>query len=261
MIDENLWQSEACAKAFWDQAVGKPYLRLLTDTIAYCQPKLGETWIDLGCGSGQLTQGLWMASQGQLKQIHALDLAEVNQQSLSKLARKMRPAMPAECWQFKTHDLSHGLPQFEANSVDGIVAGLAISYAESHDGLQYTDAAYNHVLADAFRVLRPDGRLVFSVNVPNPQFWKIFTGSFTSTLRAAHLRRVFVNSVKMLRYGRWLRREAARGRFHFFTITEIESRLRATGFDDIQHTLSYADQAYVVRAVKRGVVQQQPLAA
>ncbi|MGL6075835.1 MAG: class I SAM-dependent methyltransferase [Fimbriiglobus sp.] len=258
MDEQNHWQTDKCAKAFWDQAVGKPYLQLLSDSIQYCEPQAGEIWVDLGCGSGQLTQGLWLATAGKLAAVHALDLAEVNRVALQKIAKRVQPPMPDEAWTFAAHDLSLGLPQFSPNSVDGIVAGLAISYAESRDEAGgYTDAAYDHVLADAFRVLKPGGRLVFSVNVPNPRFWKIFTASFRSTLRAAHLRRVFFNSVRMMRYGRWLRREAKRGRFHFFDIKEIEVRLRAAGFTEISHRISYAEQAYVIRARKLALPARQ----
>jgi len=181
-------------------------------------------------------------------------LAEVNGEAIAEAADRLRPGVPPGAIRFATHDLSLGLPQFGDASVDGIVAGLAISYAESLDPETgtYTDVAYDRVLADAFRVLEPGGRLVFSVNVPKPKFRKIFARSLVSTLRAPHLRRVLYNAIRMLRYGRWLRREADRGRFHFFAIDEIERRLRRAGFTEVAWCLSYADRAYVVSAEKLG---------
>lgn len=259
--DVNYWKSDECAQAFWDQKVGKPYLNLLQDTLSYMQPQAGEEWIDLGCGSGQLSLAIWGSTQGRVRKITALDCAPINESIISKAGRKLNPPLQQENWQFGLHDLSLGLPQFTTNSVDGIVSGLAISYAESKDTQtgQYTDQAYNHLLSDAFRVLKSGGRFVFSVNVPNPRFWKIFTGSISSTLRAAHLRRVMWNGVKMLKYGRWLRKEASRGRFHFFDISEIKRRLELAGFSDIEYVISYAGQAYVVVGYKHknaGTIQK-----
>jgi hypothetical protein len=54
----------------------------------------------------------------------------------------------------------------------------------------------------------------------------------------------------MQRYGSWLQREARRGRFHFLPIEDILDRLRRVGFQEMQHQLSYAQQAYVVAARK-----------
>jgi hypothetical protein len=55
---------------------------------------------------------------------------------------------------------------------------------------------------------------------------------------------------RMLWYGRWLKREARTGRFHYLPADEVSRRLSAAGFVSITHRLSYCDQAYVFRAVK-----------
>jgi hypothetical protein len=54
----------------------------------------------------------------------------------------------------------------------------------------------------------------------------------------------------MQRYGSWLKREARRGRFHFLPIEEIATRLQGAGFAKLEHTRSYAGQAYLVRVRK-----------
>jgi len=251
-MEANLWFDNDCAKAFWDQRHGKSYLDLLQATGEKLAVQEGDTWIDLGCGSGQLTALLWQKSAGTIGQIHALDCAPANRDIIEKLAARLASDAGPKRIRFGVHDLSRGLPQFAASSIDGVVSGLAISYAESFDAGsgRYTDAAYNHLLADVHRVLRPGGQFVFSVNVPRPRFWNILIQSFLSGLFAPHARRVFFNSLRMQRYGRWLKKEARRGRFHFFPIREIAARLTAAGFIDIEHALSYAGQAYVVRALK-----------
>jgi hypothetical protein len=55
----------------------------------------------------------------------------------------------------------------------------------------------------------------------------------------------------MQSYGRWLRREARRGRFHFFPLAEIVQRLEWAGFREMRYRLSYAGQAYVISAQKQ----------
>jgi ubiquinone/menaquinone biosynthesis C-methylase UbiE len=251
-MEANLWFDNDCAKAFWDQRHGKSYLDLLRATGERLDVRTGDTWIDLGCGSGQLTALLWQRSAGTIGRIHALDCAPANRDVIDKLAVRLSTGAGRERIRFEVHDLSRGLPQFAASSIDGVVSGLAISYAESFDAKagRYTDEAYNSLLADVHRVLRPGGQFVFSVNVPKPRFWNILIESFVSGLFAPHARRVFFNSLRMQLYGRWLKKEAGRGRFHFFPIHEIKSRLAAARFTGIEHTVSYAGQAYVVRAIK-----------
>src|SRR5262249_45356903 len=60
----NYWPDTKCAKAFWSQHTLPPYQQLLSDTSAWLDPRPGERWLDLGCGSGQLTRALWRQSGG-----------------------------------------------------------------------------------------------------------------------------------------------------------------------------------------------------
>jgi hypothetical protein len=51
----------------------------------------------------------------------------------------------------------------------------------------------------------------------------------------------------MLRYGSWLKREARRGRFHYLPVEDIARKLAAAGFTAVEHRLSYAGQAFLLR--------------
>jgi ubiquinone/menaquinone biosynthesis C-methylase UbiE len=250
--DTNLWHKDETAQAFWDQHRALPYRELLADTIAWCEPKAGQAWLDLGCGGGHLLAGLWRASGGQIGRIAAADCAAANEQAIARLCSRVQPTPRPEQTSFAVVDFSHGLPQFEDASFDGIVSGLAISYAESFDERrqQYTDAAYNHLYTELHRILKPSGRLVFSVNVPNPNFWKIVWKSFGKGVRLGKPFRTLKNVVAMQRHGSWLKREARRGRFHFLPIHGIFERMAAAGFIGLDHKLSYAGQAFVVRGFK-----------
>ena len=60
---------------------------------------------------------------------------------LARLCREISPAPAPEQIRFVPGDFSAGLPHFETGSFDGIVAGLAVCYAESKDPVtgNYTD--------------------------------------------------------------------------------------------------------------------------
>jgi ubiquinone/menaquinone biosynthesis C-methylase UbiE len=250
LMTTNHWLDDRCARAFWDQYRALPYQELLADTVRWLDPAPGERWLDLGCGSGQLTLALWQASGGRIGEIVAMDCAAANAVAMGKLAAKMQPPPRPGQVRFQVGNFSDGLPALGDASFDGVVSGLAISYAESRDPAtgQYTEDAYNHLLAELCRVLKPGGRLVFSVNVPEPDFWRIFWRSLRRGVRVGKPLRVLVNALKMQRYGHWLKREARRGRFHFFPLPEIIRRLIEAGFRDFKYRLSYAGQAYVISA-------------
>jgi SAM-dependent methyltransferase len=248
----NYWPRSKCAKAFWGQQELPPYKRLLADTIAWCDPEPGQRWLDLGCGGGKLTTALWLKSRGQVQQIVGLDVAAVNAVAFGQLRGEVTPPASPQQITFHHADFSSGLGSFPEGHFDGAVSGLAIQYAESFDADKgrWTTDAYDHLLREVYRVLRPGRRFVFSVNVPNPSWGRVAVAALTGFLGAPGVARFVKNSLRMWRYGTWLSREARRGRFHYLPIEEIVRRLAAAGFGEIEHKLSYVRQAYVLRSRK-----------
>src|SRR5262249_59692370 len=119
--------------------------------------------------------------------------------------------------EFRQGDLSQGLPGFETGSLDGVVSGLAIQYAEHYceQTGHWTRQAYDRLLSEVHRVLRPGGAFVFSVNVPRPEWLKLSLSGVIAAFRSGKPARYVKNAWRMLRYGAWLKREANRGRFHY----------------------------------------------
>lgn len=247
----NHWKDARCAKAFWSQHEYVPYQELLADTITWANPAPGEEWLDLGCGQGCLTQALWEKAGARLTSVVGLDIAPNNVDRYAVLQARFTPE-DVDRIRFICHDFSSGLDLFDDASFDHAVSGLSISYAESFDQKTgtWTTAAYDRVLREVQRVLRPGGKFVFSVNVPEPHWLTIGLRSAAVILNTRRPLQFLKKSWRMLRYGAWLKQEARRGRFHYLSHDDVAARLRSAGFVDVEHRLSYARQAYIFRARK-----------
>jgi SAM-dependent methyltransferase len=253
----NHWPNARCAKAFWTQSELPPYRELLADTASWIDPAAGERWLDLGCGGGQLTRAVWEKSEGTVAEIVALDCAAANAAAIEKLRTHLRPPASPERVRFLHVNFSAGLALCPDSSYDGAVSGLAIQYAESFSTQRgcWTAEAYERLLKEVLRLLRPGGVFVFSVNVPEPAWVKIALYGVPGFFKSRKPLRYFKNAMRMLRYGSWLKREARRGRFHYLPATAIADKLTAAGFVAVETQLSFARQAYVVRCRKPVAVE------
>lgn len=252
MSSVNHWPESSCARAFWGQQELPPYRRLLADTAAWLTPQPGDRWLDLGCGCGQLSQALWAKSAGMVAEVVGIDCAAENERAFERWRRVAQPTPDKDQIRFVCSNFSAGLAVWPEERFDGVVSGLAIQYAESFskDRGCWTTEAYDHLLAEICRVLRPGGTFVFSVNVPEPAWGKVALRSLGGVFQARRPLRYLQKSVRMMRYGFWLTREARQGRFHYLPLTEILTRLRATGFEVPAHRLTYAGQAYLFQCRK-----------
>ena len=163
----------------------RAYRQLLADTVEWCAPAAGERWLDLGCGSGPLSAALWEKSNGSVAEVVGLDCAAVNEQAYAKLRRILTPP-PGDRLRFDCHNFSDGLAKIPTDSFDHAVSGLSITYAESYSEAEgrWTTDAYDAVLAEVRRVIRPGGRFVFSVNVPEPSTWVLAASGLVGLLFA-----------------------------------------------------------------------------
>ncbi|MFM8272625.1 MAG: class I SAM-dependent methyltransferase [Gemmata sp.] len=251
VLPRNYWRDDRCAKAFWSQHELPAYRELMADTTAWVNPAPGERWLDLGCGAGRLCAALWQKSGGTLAEVTGLDVAALNERSFAKLRATLAPT-PGDRLRFEAVDFSAGLPWAGENRFDGAVSGLAIQYAESYSDAEgrWTTAAYDGLLADVRRVLKPGARFVFSVNVPEPSWGRVGWNAMGGLWSAKRKLRFLGKLYGMWRYGGWLKREARQGRFHYLPADVITAKLEAVGFRDVEHKLSFARQALLFRATK-----------
>ena len=250
----NHWADAKCAKAFWSQSELPVFHALTADTLAAAYPNAsaatGRRVLDLGCGGGTLTRGLWERSGGTVGGILGVDYAAANAQRYDKLAAELNAG---DRIRFEVVNFSRGLPTLADATFDCVVSGLSITYAEYYDEAErrWTQQAYDGLFHEVFRVLKPGGRFAFSVNVPNPSWWTVGLKSFFGALRASPKPlRLLKNLNRMNRYGRWLKQEADKGRFHYLPADEVTAKLAAAGFAGIGRQLGYAGQAFVFHADK-----------
>ena len=99
-------------------------------------------------------------------------------------------------------------------------------------------------------MLRPVGRFVSSVNVPEPSWGKIALTAVHGFFLSRRPTRYVKNAWRMLRYGAWLKQEARRGRYHYLPLETVLAKLAAAGFTNVEHRTSFASQAYLFRCRK-----------
>jgi SAM-dependent methyltransferase len=246
----NYWRDARCAKAFWNQQELPPYQELLRDTADWLRPTIGQRWLDLGCGSGQLSRMLWEKSGGKVETIVGVDVAAINAQAYANLRAVLSPMPTPACLRFVARDFALGFADWPSEQFHGAVSGLSLQYAESEVDGDWNQAAYDRVLAEVYRLLKFGADFVFSVNVPGPAWSKVALSSLGGALQQDRPLKYLKNAWRMWTYGKWLTRESARGRFHYLPMKAIAKKLRTTGFEDVEHRLSYAGQAYLIRCRK-----------
>jgi ubiquinone/menaquinone biosynthesis C-methylase UbiE len=218
-------------------------------------PTKGKTifGLDLGCGSGRLIRSIWEKSHGSVNTIVGLDISPTALRYARNSIANLSPKPGPERIQLIQADFGGGLwMPFRSSSFDGVTAGLSISYADhwDPDRQAWSNQSYVKLLKDIFVLLKNGGSLVFSSNVPNPNFRRIASESWREIFLTWKLPLAIGVSSIMLYQARWLKDCVKKGRFYYLPVDEITKTLRLVGFKDVKYELTYAEQAWVFRAIK-----------
>jgi ubiquinone/menaquinone biosynthesis C-methylase UbiE len=249
----NLWRNSMVALAYAYQQNARPYAELLETTESFISPKLGQRWLDLGCGSGRLIRSIWERSNGEVDAIIGVDISATALNIAKRKSSQFIPANASRKISFVQADFSQGLEGiFRPLSFDGITAGLSISYANHWDSErgEWDNRSYLGLLQDIYHLLKDGGAFIFSTNVPNPDFVLIAKRSWREIFLTWRLPLGIFVSFVMLLQSRWLKNSARAGRFHYLPVEQIRKILYSTGFKEIRHELTYAGQAWVFSAIK-----------
>jgi SAM-dependent methyltransferase len=249
---EDLWTGKIVSFAYQYQKEARPFKEMMTDFARMITPKDSLSIMDIGCGSGRIIQLILDDIRLNPHSIAAIDISRHALNYAQKNISKFHHTCPIT---FHQKDISSPECFFawEESSFDLITAGLSLQYAQYWDTnkQQWTTAAYERVLSSIYKLLKPGGQFVFSVNTPNPDFSIIAKESKKEILTPWwKIPFRLLVALIMVWQGRKLTREADKGRFNYLPIEQVYHFLTEAGFKDIQYTLTYAGLAWVVSCKK-----------
>jgi ubiquinone/menaquinone biosynthesis C-methylase UbiE len=249
---KNLNESEK----FWGPKYGSiypyledagPYKKLLRQISEYINPMPNESWLDLGTGSGAVIDIIWNKSNGEVKDITALDLTQVMLDHIKKRLPKLDPKPAINQIKLVKHDLSKKLP-FENNTFDGITASLVLTYVEQHGDYRGTKAL-EAVLKEAHRVLKPNGQFVWSTPKHRVNFSKVFLASWREVFHPKKLYNLYYGPA-ILRYALKIQKKGKKKEYNFLPEEEHKKLLHNAGFHKIETSYSFANQALILKSKK-----------
>lgn len=246
------WHTEDSLRVFQELSHGRPFQELLDDTLDLAEPLPNESWLDISLGGHEWTSALVSSTSGRVEKVVELDCIAAHQSESVLKKLEGSTIQDRKKVDFLKGDLSQGLPQFSDGFFDGVLAGLSLSFAQSQDPLtgQFNDNAFRNIFQEIYRVLKPGGRLVFSIHIPEVDFGSILWRSIGLPGELTHPIRLFRNVCETISISRWVKEETARGRFHYLSIEALKALLHESGFPSIEWKKSLAEQAFVIRVDK-----------
>ncbi len=116
------------------------------DFVKLTDPQKNEKILDAGCGTGKYTEEFYRAGSD----VIGIDFCP----EMLEIAKRKNPQI-----EFLKHNINRGFP-FKASRFDKITCGQTLKHIRS----------LNPVLAEFYRILKPGGKLIFSVTHPEINF-------------------------------------------------------------------------------------------
>jgi len=228
-----------------------PYRSLSKVIRKMIDSKEGERWLDIGCGPLRVSELIHEKSGGRVNEIYAVDIVlQPAHEKMSKL-KKNGVSLPVKLDHLSITD---HLP-YPDNFFDGIGANMALSYVPDFMGLTGKEALKG-VLTEIYRVLAPNGRLIWSTPKNGVQFGWVFLASIPDML---NLYEYIVNKditrilqgTSILSHAIQIQKKGKRGLYTFLSKDELEELLSEIGFTNFVWQRTFAQQVWVNRAEKR----------
>lgn len=225
-----------------------PYKRLIAQIGDFITVQPGETWLDIGTGSGAIVELIWQKSGGEAGKIVALDLTDVMLSHLKKKVENFSPRPREGQVELVKHNLANRLP-FGSGTFAGVVANLVLPYIETHEGRNGEDALRS-ILFEAHRVLRSGGQFVWSSPKEGVQFFKVFLASWREIINPKKYYNLFYGPA-ILGYALKIQKKGKVGIYHFLSEAKLRNLMAEVGFEKIEVAYSFAGQAIVIKAIKK----------
>ncbi|MFA4872181.1 MAG: methyltransferase domain-containing protein [Patescibacteria group bacterium] len=238
-----------------------PYIEMQEKLAQLVGPYLGETFVDLGCGTGNFCGRLFKLNGKQVKKIFAVD---IDWESLAQVPQTLRSVGYRQKVALAQTSTMSKMPIWP-ESVDCVISSLGgLMYAgwwfEAENGGKLKlvcegREALKKCLLDMNRIIKPGGHLAFSAPKPNPDFGAILRDSLWWLIKNGR----FVDFVKILRRGfrakklsEFMHQVEREGHAHYISLEEWEKILRDAGFTmiDSNEGECYAKQGILAVARK-----------
>lgn len=208
----------------------EPYRELVRDLVDRLAPCSLQHILDAGCGTGQVTRAVQESCP--TARVTGLDASAA---MLERAARRGRWA------ELALVDLDGPLP-FPDRWFDAIVSSNVL----------YSLPRPAFTLGELGRVIKPGGRLVLATPASEFRLGALVTDQLARGWRhRARFLALLPALVLVLLFNFAILSRARQRTYHFFGPQELRGLLEASGFETVELGRTYADQDWLVLAVKR----------
>ena len=240
-----LW--EPYAEIYFNLEKARPYHNLAKSIERFINPQKGDIWLDVACGPAKMSEMIYKKSRGEVEKVIAIDI--ILKPAKERLAR-LNTSMPIE---LKCASITDPLP-FPDNFFDGIVANLCLPYVIDFEGKRGRDA-FEAVLREMFRILKPGGHMIWSTPKANVHFQWNFVASIPDMLNVweyiyhKDITRI-LQGTTILKHALKIQENGRKGIYTFLPKDELEELLLQIGFVNPVWEKTFTQQVWVNRVYK-----------
>lgn len=244
--DKSFWKNEAIfwndyGKIYRNLEASTPYQDMLSDIKNIIKKRDGQKWLDAGCGPGTMIDVI-LSCVSNYSQIIGIDFDGV---MLDQATRRLTHNKNIE---IKAGDLSKTL-DFGNDTFGSIVANLVLSYVIIFNNKHVGKDALCAILEEMYRILKKDGLIVWTTPVEDVSFFKVFLASWRQVFNPLTPQYIYYGP-QVLSYANKIQKKGKIFIYHFLSKSELEDIMISVGFRNIKITKTFADQAYLVSAIK-----------